>query len=326
MNEATTTLTRADLDLSSWLIEPAKIAVINRPEAPPASPPEVDGAITPKEPLAASSAAASDVATKRHEKSTRASGSLLSVYYVRLFGAMQVPVLFELQMAGGPECTQESCSIGGKTRSNRAGQGVSKKIAEYWDKQWKFKSAVLVETPLLSEIVDKSGLSGWGSLMKIDQSLANCYRARFMEPWQSPSYSRSLTDKDCSAKDSDRVGFLLLRIKNTSNAPLQSALLCFKSVRSNDSVASYLKAFQGQVPGCDRELELAEIGPLQEMLLPISVYESDDRGFERTLLREAFILRKITFVTQGKTLFTEIREPHRENAARIRIPFGWYMQ
>jgi hypothetical protein len=73
---------------------------------------------------------------------------------VRFAGAVEVPILVQLQSTGGATCGDDSCTIGepiepvGSTKFEVQRGGFSKKLGDYWNERWPFKNALPVGTPL----------------------------------------------------------------------------------------------------------------------------------------------------------------------------------
>lgn len=252
--------------------------------------------------------------------------------YVRLFGALQVPILIQIQTAGGTACVTTHCSIpdgkvrwaGGEGPTNIQTGDIAKELGEYWSSQWPFKSAMPLGTALWTYFA-QDGETGFKILSEADRVQAECLD-RKLRPYQFNPAEGGHCAAFKAEQISDRAGFLFWVFRNSLDRPVTDLVLRFSVVPKGATGAAYLQMLQDPRAGSVLEQKLPEIAPGQSVILLTSVYDRKEDGFEARLLAESLIPRSVTYRDRGQLYTEEVRAPHRHDAVRAPLPFGWYQQ
>jgi len=269
--------------------------------------------------------------TNTVEESAKPAEARLAIEYARLFGAVETPIVVQIQSHGGrPWCGDGICNFTDPTvepEPTPVGYEIqtghfSPAIAEFW-KSWPYKDALPVQTPLWKAVA-ASGDYGFKLLDEAQARLGKCVRAKLVPYDEDPSIPRDGT-LTCSRSDSKRVGFLFLILKNISDRELRDLALAYLPLPVGTPVENYLRALDNDVMGAKKQT-LAGLKPGQVAILLISVYDKDDNNFERKILADGMIPREIAFKFDGRDQAMKIRSPRREKALVAVLPNGWYLQ
>jgi hypothetical protein len=255
----------------------------------------------------------------------------LTDQYVRLAGAVEVPILIQLQSTGGSTCGEDMCTIGepiepvGSAKFKVQSGGFSKKLGNYWNDHWPFKNALPVGTPLWRAVA-ADGEMGLRLLSKVSAKLARCVDNKYLRPWDYVPRSKPIVTV-CSKDDTKRVGFLFWAFKNDSDAPLRNMQLCFKGLPESSTVDAYLSELNAAAPSiCSVTLEIPSLDKGKEAIVLLSIYERGPDGFERRFLSDALIPKTVRYQVGKNDYVHSVRAPLREKAATVLLPFGWYQQ
>jgi hypothetical protein len=149
---------------------------------------------------------------------------------------------------------------------------------------------------------------------------------------------------------SQHIGFLFLLIENTSNVPINDLRIkykefvnmaptrwikpprCYGCECSNTHIDSYPK-YQ-IVDRClhdtadEKEKTLYSLSAGESALLLLSVYIRDKDGYPERYISNVMKPTSISFIDPNSQTLSQIavREPRKEKAAQIPVPFGWFGQ
>lgn len=132
-------------------------------------------------------------------------------------------------------------------------------------------------------------------------------------------------------KNSNKIGFLVLYIKNVSDSILLNISIDSKTVygfnvNSTGKAADVDIAIENMI---ENETTLIPyIEPKQTIMLLLSIYKKDKNGYPDIYLSSVVQPVKITYNIKGKKkLFKQqIRGAFKDKAARFYMPFGWFNQ
>lgn len=279
----------------------------------------------------------------------------LAISYARLFGAYQVPYYLVGHTNFGLGISSIS---GGKN---------SEKIEKFFS-SWEYSNAIAVKTPAWDELFDKNGLQGEWLLIRAnkgdkigewyvryladkdaDNVVDRYLRQRYPHKWKDGYFDNesyegrfgyyveakgaSLPSKDIVAhieKNSNKIGFLVLYLRNLADKPLLDISIDSRIVLRNN--------FENEVAVQTVDTQLLEV-PEKQNIIPIiypkekiffllSIYRKGDDEFPETYLSSVAQPVRITYRVQGGASKIEqiIRQPLRDKAAKFYMPFGWYGQ
>jgi hypothetical protein len=321
---------RKPLDLSCWLLDCRKTsASLPSPPTPVRS--ASSASAVPHESGGGSVVPSIQAASPPSEgRAMEDYGLALTTQYVRLSGALEVPILIQLQSAGGTTCYDELCSIGrdtGTTPSEYPVQTghISRRLGDYWNNSWPFKSAMPLGLDTWKEIAG-DGEVGIKLLERIDDSMSFCLDYKILRPEKATNGPLPPGLK-CDRSDTQRVGFLFWVFKNESNRSLRDIELCYLKFTQKTVPATYVAKFKATTgKECATSTRLARIDAGKEVIVLLSVYERDSKGFEKAFLRIPIIPTSVRYSVEGKAYAYTPRAPLREKAATVPLPHGWYQQ
>lgn len=273
----------------------------------------------------------SECAKALNPQSTKPPEASLAVEYARLFGAIEVPILVQIQSTGEPTCNDHMCNIRHEYSDPPARDvgysvqtgHVAPELVKFWKTRWPYRDALVVSTDLWKRVA-KDGMYGVQALRKADPKLGQCIHM-LLAPWE---YKRSNYEPlACTKEDTKSVGYLFLVIRNTSGKHLSDVAISYQDIPEPTPVADYLQSLDTdtRVIGA-RQKTIAGLKPGQTALLLLTVYAEDGRGFEQKFLDSGILPREVAFKIEGRAQAMLIRSPRREKALVASLPFGWYLQ
>lgn len=201
----------------------------------------------------------------------------------------------------------------------------SPSIGKFWS-TWPYKAALPVGTELWKSAAS-GGDFGFTLLNRAQDGLGLCVRGVLVPYEEDPSLKRSGRRVKCTLKDSKRVGFLFLVLKNISDREIRDLSLTYLKLPADTDVEKYKLTLDSdaQVLGAQKQT-MAGLAPGQAAILLVSVYDKDENGFESKFLAEGIVPREVSFLFDGRKQAMSIRSPRREKALVAMLPDGWYLQ
>lgn len=293
-----------------------------------------------------------------------ANASALTPDYMRLFGAMEVPLLMTLLQEGPdlhfqpmPERSTEVRPAYGDTAS---GVAVDEKMYEFW-RDFKYRKARPTAGGLWQMVMNDSAGFGlnmyYSALMPTKEdaiSFAVSYpdesgNGTLIEETAAAlrlSVEDSWRDHPPGTRDED-VAYLFLVLKNTSGETLRDVdMTSFEyanRLRRRDfyadgySVLGTLSwpdprataltdaAIKGMT-GRRSIRSIASIAPDETFIWLLAVYHAKQNGLPEFYLTSVFVPVETTYTIRGSRVTAPVRPPYRERAERILVPYGWLGQ
>lgn len=264
----------------------------------------------------------------------------ISMQYSRLAGAIEVPILVQIQSFGGTYCKKYGpgpddtmCNIGPDIESNPivgfdvTSGHIDKTLSDFWDNKWPFKDALPIGTQLFKDLANNN-IRGVELLNEIDPSYKACINA-FINPWDDEDKAKLLKKAPwCETELTKNVGFLFLILKNESINTLKGIDISYDIFLHTDRIEFYVSSLNDKTASVSSQsLKLLELKPEKSVIFLLSIYERNMKsGFEKRFLYDALIPRKMSYKIGNKMKSIDIRAPLREEAAVVLLPFGWYQQ
>lgn len=255
--------------------------------------------------------------------------------YVRLGGAIEVPILVQLQSSGGPVCSEQednqiSCSIRSNFESEDQSvpvvpykiqaEDIATALAEYWKNQWPFKNALPLSTPLWETVATDKEI-GLKLLNRVEPGLGQVVDFHLRPYLYGDNRHRSPTSL------TSKVGYLFWVFENTGQTPIKNLRIKTAHVAATTQIEDYLKLWSPATKnGMITEKMIPLLRPGQQAIMLISIYERLPSGFEKKFIMDAEIPLSIGYEREEKQLQHIVRPPLREKAVTALLPFGWYQQ
>lgn len=276
--------------------------------------------------------------------------------YMRLFGAIEVPLIMNL-IESGENLTFEAEESFGKWRGDylfyktNKGKLIQQDLVKFWKKEWEYKNLRPVLTPLWrkysgkkrkgidlywSSIETKEDLFQFAINSDIDEdgSLANEAENKFKVGYDDWETIKGLKSED--------IGFTFLIFKNFSDTYLfdvsiECLEIAVKEPKEFESSLFYEKIedfpninFEKILPENKVDIEqkkilkIANIEPKGGFILLNNIYVANDNLLPGIFKEKILIPQKITYNNDNmESISYKIRNPYLEKAARIKIPSGW---
>ena len=257
----------------------------------------------------------------------------LSDQYIRLSGALEVPIIVQLQSNGGfDNCSPEMCHMGSSNDSADSskeyevqGGHISPAIAQSWSK-WPFRKSLPLGTDLWRKVAGNGEL-GIDYLNQLEKGLGKCIDDKFLRPESSDeTYGGMKSGATCKRSDSRRVGFLFWSFANNSNRLLTNVKIYYSTLADHTNTSDYLEQLSASIVGNTQTKVLPQLNAKQSTLMLLSVYERNTSGFESKFLEVITVPRLVTYEVGGKRFVHVVRAPLREKAVTVPMPLGWYLQ
>lgn len=156
-----------------------------------------------------------------------------------------------------------------------------------------------------------------------------------------------------------RVGFTFLIIQNVSSEAIDDVtfhfrqsyvsqpfkieyayddardlkLLADKAPATGDALANLIARFgrarEAEINLADHPLEnkfVARLEPGQKLIALLNVYIANAKNLPAAYLYGIYDFEEVTYNLRGVANRVQVRPPSRENAARVPVPFGWFLQ
>lgn len=258
--------------------------------------------------------------------------AIVAVEYARLFGAVEVPILVQIQSTGAPICNKDFCRLRSEYSEPPAQKqpyevrtaDFDTEIGKFWSTQWPYRDALPISTKLWRKVVGDD-MYGVRALSAVEKKLGVCMK-ELLTPWQ---YSTNIPPPppECARQDTRKVGYLFLAIRNISDKHVTDVALSYQDISRLTSVADYLQSLSTDthVIGTKQQT-FAGLKPNQTALLLLTVYKKNGDGFEEKFLDDGILPRELSFKVGGVSQAMLVRSPRREKALVASLPIGWYLQ
>jgi len=279
--------------------------------------------------------------------------------YMRLFGAIEVPLIMDL-IENGDNLTFEAEESFGKWQGDylfyktSKGKLIQQDLVKFWKKEWKYKNLRPVLTPLWRKYSGKKrrGIDlYWSSIEKkedlfqlainsdIDEagSFANEIKNKFKVGYDNWETIKGLKSED--------IGFTFLIFKNFSNTYLFDisvecltiavkepkefeASLFYEKIEDFPNINFEKTLSENKVDIEQRKiLKISNIEPKGGFILLNNIYVANENFLPGIFKENILIPQKITYNYDNmESVSYKIRNPYLEKAARIKIPSGWLGQ
>lgn len=312
-----------------------------------------------------------DVTTKHtNDKSNSPAienGSNVLIFdYMRLFGALEVPLFMELisqevsvqKSKMMPEFFYDVKYKGKDNKGNKASV-VSKDLIDFWRTRWKYKSALPFKNELWETYAgsfDEGTNLYWNSINTINDLLKFSVSFNINDSGEPPirllkTLGIKASEIDIDNLDgitSENIGFLFLIIKNDSKKTLHDVAITYKKYENKFKLYNYhddnyeekinrennvaLKTALSPVDLKTKEKFLLEekvisaFEPEDTFIWLISIYKKDINGFPEKYLTNVYEPVSVSYNKNSENINTVIRKPYKDNAMRISVPSGWFGQ
>lgn len=122
-----------------------------------------------------------------------------------------------------------------------------------------------------------------------------------------------------------RIAMLILVVKfKNVESGIREPTIHYRSFSVECGEELPAKKADEELSSSDSDLELADPAISgDKLLIPLSVYEPDSKGYESKYLSYSIKPSTLTYKLDGKLVTQEIRPPLRDKAAKIALSFGW---
>lgn len=278
-----------------------------------------------------------------------------TVSYMRLFGAVEVPLLMSLIGHDGPfpkfrEMPSYRKSPGGL---------ITEEMHNFWRKKWTYRKAMPVLNAIWSTYCGDrwSGVNLYfNSLLPTEEDLltfcscievdAACSLASDVAEHHHLSYDRAwYPDGGTGTKPSD-IAFLFVILQNKTGATLEDIELNCRSYTNPlqlrpyesrhlfDPISKMLnpehEALNDQLidlaaPMSDSK-KVALLNRNESLIIALSAYRSNKEGFPHFYLTDVTVPIEVSASVKGVIVNQQIRKPFLDKAAKVLVPNGWFHQ
>jgi hypothetical protein len=274
--------------------------------------------------------------------------------YMRLFGAVEVPLLMTLMEA--KERLIAAKKLGpGFFRLEGNGQAIGGPLIDFWINEWEFKAAQPITAGLWSKYAgsQRMGITLYRTALRggVGDLLAYASHPDVNQQGDLPNQLNQdldlgLSDEaiyNITGTQSNDVGFLFLILSNSSNQRITDITLYFDEFKNPlllQEAGSFKEIIQkpdpanfalretelDKAPHTKAVLKLASMGPTDSLIWLLSVYRKDADGLPDFYLTDVIRPSQVTFFNNGSEASEVIRAPYGLDAARIPVPSGWFHQ
>lgn len=279
----------------------------------------------------------------------------ISVSYMRLFGAVEVPLLMRLIGHEGP-----FPKFGEIPSYRETPDGIiSEEMNTFWRKKWTYRKAMPVINDLWSTYcgsrwsgvnlyfnslrATKEDLLTFSSCIEVDAAF--CLALEVAEHHKFTYDQAWYPDRGTGTKPSD-IAFLFVILQNKTGATLEDLELEWKVYKNPLLLRSYepkhLFTPLSDWPNPEhaaltdevfdlttQKRECKKIALLREndsLIIALSAYKADAKGFPDFYLTDVTVPVKVSAMLKGVRASQNIRKPFLDKSAKILVPNGWFHQ
>jgi hypothetical protein len=284
--------------------------------------------------------------------------TLLTPDYMRLFGAIEVPLFMDL--FGRNLHFQVNPRFGDNFYSfdRTSDNVVSGKLRDFWLKEWKYSGAHPLQTRLWKQIQGdyNAGVSLYFTSLAPTKADAITF-ARTIDEGSGEFVGAALDSLHVSfdsARDqysetgSGQIGFLFLILSNTTKQTLVDIEISFYEYPNKLKIKDWIWAdssnlfklnwpdprllaltdtgIQETADPIESSVKIASASLGESFIWLISIYRADTDGLPLFYLTDVQIPREIYGLINGTKRRQHLRKPYLLQAARVIVPYGWFGQ
>ncbi|HMJ70347.1 MAG TPA: hypothetical protein VK508_15690 [Cyclobacteriaceae bacterium] len=289
----------------------------------------------------------------KHEPSL---SNVIGVSYMRLFGAVETPLLMSLfespaqeVMPMGDNGPTDFYIIGTK------GPTLHKNLFDFWTKRWQYKDAIPLKTELWTKCSGSRSMANdiyWTALSPtVEDLMSYCSHSDINEDGNLPNTARELLNLKYSDEElyalqgtqSSDVGFLFVILTNQGKSDVHELHLNYNfvtnalqfiqggSLRDNMSKkepreVALNDGLISERPKDMRTLKIASLASNTSLLWLLCIYRKKKNGLPDFYLGDVTIPTGLSCELEGERIDQTIRQPYGELAARMHVPSGWFNQ
>jgi|GEM_PF-6548014 hypothetical protein len=291
----------------------------------------------------------------RGNKSKAGVSDLLTVSYMRLFGAVEVPLLMKMVGHQGPFPPFDEMPY----RKGPDGSPISEEMCDFWKKQWVFKDAM----PVLNDIWSTYCGNRWqgvnlyfNSLRPTSEDLltfsscievdAACCLAPEVAEFHELKYDEEWYPDGGTGTKPCNIAFLFVILQNNTGVTLEDLEFELKAYKNPLELRAYqskhLFTPLHEWPNPEHEAltdQLIDLAaPVTEskkiallhrggsLIIALSAYKANQDGFPDFYLTDVTVPVGVSATIKGIRVSQKIRKPFLDKAAKVLVPNGWFHQ
>lgn len=282
--------------------------------------------------------------------------NVIGVSYMRLFGAVETPLLMRLFESPAQEVIQmgdegptDFYIIGTK------GPILHKNLFDFWTKRWQYKDAIPLKTPLWTECSGSRSMASdiyWTALSpSVEDLMSYCNHSDINEDGNLPNTARELLNLNYSDEEiysmkgtqSSDVGFLFVILTNKSKLDLHELDLNYNYVTNalqfihgGGLKDGLTKKDPHEIALTDesiltkpkdiKTLKIASLATNASLHWLLAVYRKKNNGLADFYMGDLSVPTSLSFAVEGERIEQVVRQPYGEIAGRMHVPSGWFGQ
>lgn len=272
--------------------------------------------------------------------------SRLQIQYIRAFGAYRVPLMMKYILS---KYDPQNELVDAAPEFRRQWEEKFKSLyavrSEAWDEieKEKFSGKFLyskILNPVKGDVV-KFCLNGIKYSGYAYRDIQEKETIKFFENKLHMTVPKDWENELDGANEGD-IGFLFIVVENNTEKSFSDITLSYELVKNNIMVNDTLglcesanldwkkknsNALTDETLKNSEKIQLdkriSQLQPGESVIWLLHAYKSKDDGMPEYYLTDIEIPRKITFMTNGKTMEQDVRAPYGLQAARMHLPKDW---